>query len=138
MTEQEAVAVKSAKHEIRAGLTVAGALLVLALGATFAKQQGWIDQETLIRIVVGANGLMIAWFGNRAPKRMAPSACAAQVTRFSGWSMVLSGLVYTALWALAPIDVATLWGTVAIAASAAATLAYCLRLRARARAKVRA
>lgn len=134
MTQEEAVAVKSAKHEIRAALIVAGGILLLALGATFAKQQGWIDQEMVTRIVIGANGLMIAWFGNRAPKALAPTACAARVTRFAGWSMVLSGLVYTALWAFAPIPVATIWGTAAVVTGGVATLVYCLRVRARARA----
>ena len=54
----------------------------------------------MLRVVIGINGLMIAYFGNRAPKTVAPSSHARQVTRVSGWSSVLSGLVYAGLWAL--------------------------------------
>jgi len=45
---------------------------------------------------------------------------------------VLSGLVYTGLWAFAPIQVAITLGTGAVAAGIIATLAYGLQLRARA------
>ncbi|TGX40868.1 ammonium transporter [Sphingomonas naasensis] len=110
-------------------------MIVLALGATFARQRGYIDQDTVLRLVIGANGLMIAWFGNRAPKIVAPSACARQITRFAGWSLVLSGLVYTGLWIFAPIPLAISLGTGVVAAGMIATLAYCLQLRARARAQ---
>jgi len=115
-------------------LACGGAIVVLALVASFARQQGVIDQDTVLRLVIGANGLMIAWFGNRLPKTVAPSACAAQVARFTGWSLVLSGLVYTGLWIFAPIQTAVILGTAAVAAGILATLAYCLRLRARAQA----
>ena len=78
------------------------------------------------------NGLMIAWYGNRMPKAVAPSACARQATRVAGWSLVLSGLVYAGLWAFAPIPVALSVGCGAIVAGIAVTLGYCLSLRARA------
>jgi hypothetical protein len=74
---------------------------------------------------------MIAYFGNRAPKAVAPSACAGRVARFTGWSMVLSGLLYTGLWAFAPIQVALTLGTGAVAAGVLGSLAYCFRLRTR-------
>ncbi|WP_243451021.1 ammonium transporter [Sphingosinicella sp. CPCC 101087] len=119
--------------EIRTGLAWAGGIVLLALGARFAFNQGHIDHDAMLRIVIGANGLMIAYFGNRVPKAVAPSACAQQVARFAGWSMVLSGLVYSGLWILAPIPVAITIGTAAVAAGAIATLGYCLRLRLRAR-----
>ncbi len=77
---------------------------------------------------------MIAYYGNRAPKAVAPSACARQVARVAGWSFVLSGLVYAGLWALAPIPVALAAGTAVIAAGMIVTLAYGFRLRARSRA----
>ena len=80
------------------------------------------------------NGLMIAWFGNRMPKAVAPSAYARQVARIGGWSMVLSGLVYAGLWAFAPIPVAITGGCVAVGAGIAVTLGYSLWLRAKAKA----
>jgi uncharacterized membrane protein len=125
---------KNTFDELVPGLAWAGGIILLALGASFAQQQGYIDRDITLRLVIGANGLMIAYFGNRAPKAVAPSACAAQATRFAGWSMVISGLVYTGLWAFAPIQTAITLGTGAVAAGVIATFVYCLRLRARAQA----
>ena len=118
--------------EILVSIVWGGGILLLALGATIARQLGYIDQDAVLRIVIGVNGLMIAYYGNRAPKAVAPSACAQQVTRVSGWSSVLSGLVYAGLWAFAPIPVAIAVGTGAVAAGLLVTVAYCFWLRARA------
>ncbi|MES2643355.1 MAG: ammonium transporter [Myxococcota bacterium] len=121
------------KKEMIVALAWAGSMIAVALGASFAKTQGYIDEETTVR-VVAMNGLMIAYYGNRAPKAVAPSACAAQVTRVAGWAMVLSGLVYAALWAFAPIPVASTVGTGSVAVGMAVSLGYCLWLRAEAKA----
>jgi hypothetical protein len=107
-------------------------MIALALGATFAKRQGVIDQDMVLRLVIGINGLMIAYFGNRAPKRIAPSAFAGKLARVSGWSSVLSGLVYAGLWAFAPIPVAIAAGSAVIIAGIIVTIGYCFRLRGRA------
>ena len=80
------------------------------------------------------NGLMIAWYGNRMPKTVVPSACARQARRVAAWAMVLSGLVYAGLWAFAPIPVAIWGGSGAVLAGVAVTLGYCLSLRAKAKA----
>ena len=104
-------------------------IVVLALGATAARQLGYIDQDTVTRVVIGANGLMIAWNGNLLPKVFVPHAGARQARRVAGWSLVLSGLVYAGLWAFAPIQTAVIGGSVAIVAGIAVTLGYCLSLR---------
>jgi uncharacterized membrane protein len=109
-------------------------IVVLALGATFARNLGYIDAHTVTRLVLGATGLMVAWFGNRMPKTIAPSARARQAQRVGGWSMALSGLVYAGLWAFAPFDVALIGGCAAVVAGIAATFGYCLSLRAQAKA----
>lgn len=109
-------------------------IVVLALGASFARNQGHIGQDTTTRIVICATGLMIAWYGNRMPKRFTPSADARKVIRLGGWSMALSGLIYAGLWAFAPIPVAVALGCVAVAAGMAVTLGYGLSLRAKAKA----
>jgi hypothetical protein len=85
----------------------------------------------VLRIVIGLNGLMVAYFGNRMPKAVAPSAFARQLTRFAGWSFVLSGLVYAGLWAFAPLPLAKTVGTGAVAAGIIATLGYAFWLRVR-------
>ncbi|WP_337176118.1 ammonium transporter [Paludisphaera sp.] len=111
-----------------------GGIVALALGATFARQLGYIDGDTVIRLAVGVNGLLIAYYGNRMPKALAPSASARRVNRVGGWAMVLSGLVYAGLFAFAPIPVAVAVGSGAILTGLAATLGYSLWLRAGARA----
>ena len=109
-------------------------IVVLALCATFARQQGVIDSEMVDRIVMGAIGLMVAWFGNQMPKRFVPSARARQAQRVAGWSMALSGLVYAGFWIAAPKEVAVIGGSLAFLAGIAVTVAYCLSLRNRAHA----
>ena len=121
------------KKDLIWGLTWAGGIIALALGATFARKLGYIDGDTVTRMVTGFNGLMIAWYGNRIPKAFAPSAQARQAKRVAGWSMVLSGLVYAGLWAFAPIPVAIAGGCGAVLVGIAVTLGYCLSLRAKAK-----
>jgi hypothetical protein len=115
--------------EIASGLAWAGVIIGLALCATLARQLGYIDTDTVNRIVMGAIGLMVAWWGNQAPKRLAPTTRARQVTRVAGWSLALSGLVYAGLWAFAPFDVALWGGCGAIIAGMAVTIGYCLSQR---------
>jgi hypothetical protein len=115
--------------EIAGSLAWAGGILALALAATAAHRLGLMDRDTVTRLVIGINGLMIAWFGNRIPKRFAPTASAKHAQRVAGWSQVLSGLVYAGLWAFAPMNVAFRGGMSAVIAGIAVTLGYCLSLR---------
>jgi hypothetical protein len=123
---------KEMKQEVIGSLAWGIGIVLLALVATFARKSGYIDADTVTRIVIGANGLMIAWFGNRLPKAFVPSACARQLRRVAGWSLVLSGLVYAVLWAFAPIPLAVAGGSAAVLAGIAVTVSYCLSLRAKA------
>jgi hypothetical protein len=72
---------------------------------------------------------MVAWYGNRIPKRFAPTAAIKQVQRVAGWSQVLSGFAYAGLWAFAPMNVAIIGGSAVILASLAITFGYCLSRR---------
>lgn len=119
------------KRELRVSLAWASAIILLSLGATFARQLGYIDAETSLR-VVAMNGLLVAYYGNRAPKSVAPTTHARQVARFTGWALVLSGLVYAGFWALAPIRTAMVFGTGAVALGVLLSLGYCVKLRAQA------
>ena len=119
------------KKEIGVALAWSGGMIGVALAATWARSQGYIGQEEVLR-VVAMNGLMIAYYGNLAPKTVVPNAFARQINRFAGWAMVLSGLVYAGLWAFAPLSIAQTVGTGAVAVGIAATVGYCLWLRRRA------
>ena len=120
--------------ELIAALAWGGGIIALALGATFARKLGYIDGDTVTRVVIGINGLMIAYYGNRLPKSVVPSACAHQAMWVGGWAMVLSGLVYAGLFVFAPIPVAATVGSGAVVAGLAVTLGYSLWLRAKAKA----
>ena len=109
-------------------------IVVLALIATLARKLGYVDGETVTRVVIGANGIMIAWFGNRMPKAFITDTCARQVRRVGGWSLVLSGLVYAGLFVFAPIPLAVAWGCAVIVAGIAVTLGYGLSLQAKGKA----
>lgn len=128
MTEEDAVA--EAKGELVAGIGWGGGIVALALAATAARQAGWLSAEAVTRLVIGATGLMIVWYGNRMPKAFTPGAKARRVQRVGGWSLVLSGLVYAGLWAFAPIPVAVAGGCAAVIAGMVVTFGYGLRLRA--------
>ena len=121
------------KKDLIHDLAWGGGIVVLALCASYARSQGIIDHDTTTRIVIGATGLMVAAFGNRMPKRFAPSEKARRVQRVGGWSLAISGLIYAGLWAFAPLNVALWVGCGAIIAGMAVTLGYCLWLRDRAR-----
>lgn len=111
-----------------------GGIVAVAIAMTVARKMGYVDGDTVTRVVVGLNGLMIAWTGNRMPKAFVPSILARRVHRVSGWSLVLSGLIYAGLWAFAPIQTAVIGGSAAVLLGIAVTIGYCLMLRARAKA----
>ena len=119
-------------REITGSLIWAGGLIAVALGASLARQQGYVDGDTVTRIVLGLTGLMIAWYGNRMPKTFVPDVQIRQAKRVGGWALALSGLVYAGLWAFAPMSVALIGGCGAIIAGMAVTFGYCLSLRHRA------
>lgn len=121
------------KKDLFAGLAWAGAILLVSLTASLLLILGYIDQDTTLR-VVALNGLMVAYYGNRASKVVAPNAYVRQATRVAGWSIVLGGLAYAGFWAFAPIPLAMTIGTGALAAGVIATLGYCIWLRVRWRA----
>jgi len=124
--------------ELAGALAWGVGILIAALLARWAREQGRLDGETVTRLVIGLNGLMIAWFGNRLPKAFVPVEWARQVRRVGGWSLVLSGLVYAGLWAFAPLPLARIGGATVVAIGIAVTVVHCWRLRASIRASLRA
>ena len=115
--------------ELIASIAWGAGIIALALVATLARKAGYVDGDTVTRVVIGVNGLMIAWYGNRMPKALAPSPRARQVARVAGWSFVLSGIVYAGFWAFAPIQVAVIGGCGAVLLGMAVTFGYCRSLR---------
>ncbi len=121
------------RKELIGSLSWAGIMLALAAGAILLRKMGYVDRDTVVRVVTGAIGLWMVWYGNRIPKTFAPNACAGRAQRVAAWSMVLTGLVYAGLWVFAPMSVAIWGGTTAVLAGVGVTLGYCLTLQARAK-----
>lgn len=119
--------------ETKVSLAWGVGIVVLALGLSSARSAGHIDHDTVTRVVLGATGLMVAWFGNMMPKRFLPSQLARKVHRVGGWSLVISGLIYAGAFALLPIQTAVFAGCGAIVAGLAVTIGYCQSVRAKAR-----
>lgn len=113
-------------REVIGSLAWGGGIVIVALLATFARKQGYVDAETVTRLVIGLNGLMIAWFGNRLPKTLVSNGALRKARLVSGTSLLLSGLAYAGLWAFAPIRVAIIGGCAAVALGIVVTLGYCL------------
>ena len=124
----------AARADFIANLAWGGAIVAIALAGSVMRRVGLVDHDTLTRMVIGANGLMIAWMGNRLPKAFVPSACARRVRRVGGWAMALSGVVYAGMFAFAPLSLAYPVGAGAVLAGIAVTIGYCFALRARAKA----
>jgi peptidoglycan/LPS O-acetylase OafA/YrhL len=120
-------------RETKADLASGAAIILLALGATAARQFNYIDSDLVTRIVLCAIGLQLAWYGNRMPKVYVPEELARKVTRVGGWSLALSGLVYAGLWVFAPFDVALWVGCGAVVAGIIVTIAYGRSLRSKVR-----
>ena len=116
-------------RELAADLAWGAGIVALALISSYARELGYIEAETVTRIVMCTTGLMVAWFGNRMPKRFVPDVWARQATRVGGWSLALSGLVYAALWVFAPTQVAVTGGSAAVILGMLITISYCLTRR---------
>jgi hypothetical protein len=114
--------------ELITGLAWGGSIVALAIGATLARKLGYVEADTVNRVVFGSIGLMVAGFGNRIPKAFVASAQVRRAKRVAGWSMVLSGLIYAGMWVFAPIPVASWGGFGAVLAGIAVTMGYCLSL----------
>ena len=117
------------RNDVIGNLAWGAGLIALALLGQLARKLGYLDPETVTRLVTGAIGLMVAWLGNRMPKAFVPNACARQARRLAGWSMTLSGLIYAGLFMFAPLRVAFVGGPAAIVAGIVFTLVYCVLLR---------
>jgi hypothetical protein len=118
-----------AKRDLVPNLAWAGAIMLVALVGSAIRRMGYLDSETLTRTVIGANGLMIAWMGNRMPKAFVAGACARRVRRVGGWAMALSGVVYAGMFAFAPLSLAYPVGAGAVFLGVAVTVGYCLLQR---------
>ncbi len=114
---------------IRTSLLLAGMQLLAALLATAGVRLGYFEQSVAVRITMVAIGLMLLVNANLTPKTATPSPRAIANLRFLGWSMAAGGVAWTALWLVAPMDIATVAAPTAVALGILVALAYGLRSR---------
>lgn len=101
---------------IRASLLIGGAQVAGALVLVWARKQGLIDAEGVMRGAMVIIGLGIAAIGNMMPRTrdglppptLALAALRQRVLRVSGWALMLGGLAFAGLNAFAPPDVGPL------------------------------
>jgi hypothetical protein len=121
---------RSRKH-IRVALKLAAVMVGAGLLLTLARQQGWIDNEMVVRAYNVVMGLAFAAYGNLLPKLSEPAprslheATVAQaIGRVTSWAMTLAFLVWAVLWAFAPQDLALIGSLTAVGASVVVTVGY--------------
>lgn len=123
---------RNAWKTVRAMLVITGVQVGGALLLSFAKHQGLIDGETVIRGVLALIGLGLAAYGNWIPKTtdglpphtLKLATLRQKVLRVAGWMMMLGGLGFAGLWAFAPLGVAQVAATIALGASMAVGLGF--------------
>ncbi|MEZ0242519.1 MAG: ammonium transporter [Sphingomonas sp.] len=109
------------------------AFLAVSAGLAQARTLGYLSDETVKRTVQVLIGLGLAAYSNFTPKQIGkPGSPMAEawkqsVLRVSGWSMVLAGLAYAALWAFAPMDVANIASVAVVATAMVITMGTAIR-----------
>jgi hypothetical protein len=53
--------------ELKTGIVWAGGMLAITSATVVLHKLGYVDHDATMRVVIGANGLMMAWYGNRMP-----------------------------------------------------------------------
>jgi hypothetical protein len=120
-----------AKKAILFGLKLAAVMIGGALLLTLARKQGWIDAEQVMRGNNVIIGLALAAFCNFMPKRMTGTprtihhaTLAQSIGRVGGWAMTLAFVVWSALWAFAPLELARIGAVAAVIAGVAVMIGY--------------
>ena len=97
-----------------------------------ADEKIWARRLTMVIV-----GLFFADMGNRIPKTLTPlsqlSCDAAKVQafqRYFGWVWVMTGLMYSAVWLVLPLDIAQQVAMLVLAIGIFAVAAQMVRLRA--------
>lgn len=120
-----------ARRHVAFAMKLAAAIVVAALMLSFARAQGWIDGDALVRAFNVVMGLAFAAYGNAMPKFMheVPPRSLHEATlqqaiaRVASWTMTLAFLAWAALWAFAPRELAMPASLAAVAAGVLVTLA---------------
>ena len=116
-------------RQISISLGMAAMIVVVALGLKWAQHQGLVDAEAVTRGTMALIGLMLAVNANFIPKQ--PSARplserALAIRRVAGWSSVLGGLGFAAVWAFVPLTHAAELSMAAVGAGMVWLIGFCI------------
>ena len=120
---------------VRASLVIGGAQVAGGLLLAWARKQGLIDAEGVMRGAMVIIGLGVAAIGNMIPKTrdgvqpqtMELAALRQRVLRIAGWALLLGGLAFAGLSAFAPLNVAPMGAVIALGGSMVVMIAYVVR-----------
>lgn len=100
--------------QIQRALMGAALLLAVSFGVKYLAANGTIDAETSKRATQAIIGLVLVVSGNSIPKKLESSCgkeCVSTRTqslqRFAGWTFVIAGLGYSAIWLTTPLPIAS-------------------------------
>jgi hypothetical protein len=115
------------KKPILTGLILAGLQIAAALLASAGVKLGYFDHDVSIRFTMVAIGLTLLFYANFASKAVSRSARFIAINRFAAWSLALGALAWTGIWLLAPMEIANIAATAAVALGVLAAVGYGLR-----------
>ena len=121
------------KRQVLTSLAFAVVVLGVALALKWGERQGLVDHDVPMRWTMILTGLMLAFYANAIPKsaKPAPSARVLTLQRVSGWTMVLAGLAYAAVWAFIPMANAADVSSAAVGLAVVWVIGFCLWTNAR-------
>jgi hypothetical protein len=128
---------RHAADSMRNGVAFAALIMAVSLSVKLAHVLGAIDGDGLSqRLTMVILGAFFAFTGNAMPKMLTPlsvlqcdGASAQAMQRFTGWTWVLTGLAFAAVWLVLPPDIAEPVSVSLIVGGALAVVAQAIRLR---------
>jgi hypothetical protein len=115
---------------ITSNLALAGFLIAVSLGLVYLRRMGVVGAEMPTRGAMVLTGILLAIYGNVIPKSASRvSAKGESLERVTGWATVLAGIVYAAIWAFAPIQIAAVASMGAVLVGFVSVVGYCMWLR---------
>lgn len=97
-------------------------IVCVSLLASYLRDLGYTDGDSVTRVVMCLSGLMVASFGNRVPSSLLSQTETAIGRKLASKSLVVGGLTFTGLWAFSEISVAKPVGIAILVLSLAITL----------------
>jgi hypothetical protein len=122
---------------MRNGIAFAALILAVSFGVKLARAAGMVDDPDLAqRLTMVILGGYFIFTGNAMPKTLTPlsamqcdGARAQAVHRFMGWTWVLTGLAFAAVWLVLPPDIAEPVSVALIVGGVLTVVAQILRVR---------